>query len=80
MANHSLLLCFEDELAIARQVADAAGIELAVIERHHFPDGELKLRLPGAAAHALEQWQNGYRNFPFYPLELTDDPAKQEAA
>ena len=46
MANHSLLLCFEDELAIARQVADAAGIELAVIERHHFPDGELKLRLP----------------------------------
>jgi len=46
MTNHSLLLCFDDELAIARQVADAAGIELAVIERHHFPDGELKLRLP----------------------------------
>jgi citrate synthase len=40
----------------------------------------LLLRLPGAAAHALEQWQNGYRNFPFYPLELTDDPAQQEAA
>ena len=42
----------------------------------------LLLRLPGAAVHALEQWQNGYRNFPFYPVELTDDPAKpaQEAA
>ena len=29
---------------------------------------------------ALEQTDNGYRNFPFYPLELTDDPAQQEAA
>ena len=28
MAKHSLLLCFDDELAIARQLADAAGIEL----------------------------------------------------
>ncbi|SFM61394.1 citryl-CoA lyase [Rugamonas rubra] len=33
----------------------------------------LLLRLPGAAAHALEQQAGGFRQFPFYPLEL--DPA-----
>lgn len=33
----------------------------------------LLLRLPGAAAHALEQQQHGFKQFPFYKLEL--DPA-----
>jgi citrate synthase len=61
------------------------GVAAAVLHQLGFSpeQGEmlfLLLRLPGAAAHALEQWQNGYRNFPFYPLELTDDPAQQEAA
>jgi citrate synthase len=36
----------------------------------------LLLRLPGSAAHALEQWRYGFRRFPFYPLDLQDDPAK----
>lgn len=40
------LLCFDDELAPAQRIAQAADIELTVIERHRFPDGELKLRLP----------------------------------
>lgn len=30
----------------------------------------LMLRLPGAAAHALEQQGHGYKRFPFYPVEL----------
>ncbi len=38
----------------------------------------LLLRLPGAAAHALEQQRNGYKQFPFYPVELQDDPAARE--
>jgi citrate synthase len=33
----------------------------------------LLLRLPGAAAHALEQKSGGFKQFPFYKLEL--DPA-----
>ncbi len=37
----------------------------------------LLLRLPGAAAHALEQSQNGYRKFPFFQVELEDDPARE---
>lgn len=37
----------------------------------------LLLRLPGAAAHALEQKAGGFKQFPFYPLELDPscDPA-----
>jgi citrate synthase len=40
----------------------------------------LLLRLPGAAAHALEQGRNGFKRFPFYPVELQDDPANKEGA
>ncbi len=34
----------------------------------------LLLRLPGAAVHALEQWQRGFRQFPFFELDLQNDP------
>ncbi len=37
----------------------------------------LLLRLPGAAAHALEQRQYGHKKFPFFQLELEDDSAKE---
>ncbi|HEV7915060.1 MAG TPA: citryl-CoA lyase, partial [Albitalea sp.] len=39
----------------------------------------LLLRLPGAAVHALEQRVKGHKQFPFFAMELQDDPA-QEAA
>ncbi|MDP3441125.1 MAG: hypothetical protein Q8R95_16115, partial [Azonexus sp.] len=39
----------------------------------------LLLRLPGAAAHALEQEANGFKNFPFCAVDLTDDPDNKEA-
>ena len=34
----------------------------------------LLLRLPGAAAHALEQRGYGHKNFPFFRIELENDP------
>lgn len=34
----------------------------------------LLLRLPGAAAHALEQQAAGYKQFPFFEIALDDDP------
>jgi citrate synthase len=34
----------------------------------------LLLRLPGAAVHALEQKDFGYKNFPFFQIELENDP------
>lgn len=39
----------------------------------------LLLRLPGAAAHAVEQRQYGYKKFPFGSVELESDPAKEPA-
>ncbi|WP_395698854.1 ribose-phosphate diphosphokinase [Aquabacterium sp.] len=44
-----LLLAFDDEWALAQRLAVAlGGLPLQRIERHRFPDGELKLRLPAA--------------------------------
>lgn len=40
------LLYFDDERAFARRVAAAARIDSALVRRHRFPDGELKLTLP----------------------------------
>jgi citrate synthase len=39
----------------------------------------LLLRLPGAAAHALEQRSAGYKNFPFGSVELDNDEFKVPA-
>lgn len=38
----------------------------------------LLLRLPGAAVHALEQRDGGYKNFPFFQIELENDPGPAE--
>jgi citrate synthase len=49
-------------------VAAAALVDLGFSA----PQGEmlyLLLRLPGAAAHALEQSEHGFKRFPFYPVE-----------
>lgn len=46
MASPALLLHFDDELPSARRIATQAVLTLGLIERHRFPDGELKLRLP----------------------------------
>jgi citrate synthase len=53
-------------------VAAAAFTDLGMLPE----EGEmlfLLLRLPGAAAHALEQRATGHKRFPFYELELESD-------
>ncbi|SDK62010.1 ribose-phosphate diphosphokinase [Billgrantia gudaonensis] len=45
------LLHFSDEAAPARRLAEAAGLIARVVERHRFPDEELKLRMPFTAAN-----------------------------
>lgn len=42
----SLLLAFDDEAALAQRLAQATGSRLALVDRHRFPDGETRLRLP----------------------------------
>jgi ribose-phosphate pyrophosphokinase len=44
----SLLLAFDDEAALASALASALGWPLAIVDRHGFPDGETRLRLPPA--------------------------------
>jgi ribose-phosphate pyrophosphokinase len=41
-----VLLYFEDEQDSATRIGHAGQLDIAKIERHRFPDGEIKLRLP----------------------------------
>jgi len=43
-----MLLAFDDEAALAARLAAALGCPWAVVQRHRFPDGETRLRLPPA--------------------------------
>ena len=42
------VLYFDDEAEAACRFAETAGFSSAVVDRHRFPDGELKLRLPAS--------------------------------
>lgn len=42
----TMLLHFDDEAGLAGRIAAVAGLRCVPIERHRFPDGELRLRLP----------------------------------
>jgi ribose-phosphate pyrophosphokinase len=44
--SESVLLCFEDERENAARIAQLGKQDLLIIERHRFPDNELRLRLP----------------------------------
>lgn len=52
-----MLLCFEDEEAIAQRAAEAIDLPLARIQRHRFPDGELRLRLPDPLPPRVVIWR-----------------------
>lgn len=41
-----MLLAFADERELATRLAGELGCELAVVDEHRFPDGEIRLRLP----------------------------------
>jgi citrate synthase len=82
-------LCWLVEHAAELERAIGFPLEISGVAAAAFADlgfspaeGEmlyLLLRLPGAAAHALEQERNGFKRFPFYPVELEDDPAQKES-
>ena len=44
--SEQMLLAFEDEAPLAQALAQALEAPLAFVQRHGFPDGELRLRLP----------------------------------
>ena len=51
------LLCFDDEQVMALRAAQAMGLPLSVLERHRFPDGELRLRLPDPLPPRVVIWR-----------------------
>lgn len=57
----TLLLHFEDESEEAERFARAADIDAAVIERHRFPDDELRLRLPPSLPRRVVLYRSLHR-------------------
>ena len=57
----SQVLAFDDEQAPAGALARTLGVPLALIERHRFPDDELKLRLPAALHGSVVIWRSLHR-------------------
>lgn len=55
--DSGLLLAFPEDEAIARRAADAAGLGCALIARHRFPDGEIKLTLPARLPPQVVIWR-----------------------
>lgn len=51
------VLCFDDEAVLAGQAASALGMALAVVDRHRFPDGEMRLRLPAELPDRVVLWR-----------------------
>jgi citrate synthase len=72
------------EAVTGRPLAVAGVAAAALADLGFTPEqGEmlyLLLRLPGAAAHALEQRGIGPKQFPFFELDLLNDPAEPVAA
>lgn len=81
----ALLIHFEDEAQPARTLAQAAQLPHALIERHRFPDEELKLRLPVNAQGRLPDNLVIYRsldrpNHKLIELMLAAEQARQLGA
>jgi len=51
------LLHFPEDRAIAERAAQAAGLHSRAIERHRFPDGELRLKLPETLPARVVVWR-----------------------
>lgn len=62
-------------------LAQSGVVAAALVDLRLTPsEGEmltLLWRLPGAAVHALEQAERGFRQFPFFELALENDPAAE---
>jgi len=52
------LLCLPDEAPVATRAAASALMDCQVVEQHHFPDGEVRLRLPPALPPRAVLWRS----------------------
>ena len=76
-----LLLAFDDESHLAEPLAAALGVPLRWIERHRFPDGESRLRLPAALAPRVALLRGLHRpNDKFAELMIVAPAARELGA
>lgn len=55
--NPGLVLAFNDERIAAQALAEALDAPLALVQRHQFPDGESRLRLPPQLPASVLLWR-----------------------
>ncbi|MBF7054851.1 ribose-phosphate diphosphokinase [Halomonas sp. KAO] len=60
--HRAVLLHFADEAAAARRLAAASGLQALAVDRHRFPDDELKLTLPFTEKGAFPETLVIYRS------------------
>ena len=73
----SVLLHFDDEALPAARLAAACGCAIRAIERHRFPDGELRLRLPDGLPRVAVIFRGlAYPNEKLVELMLAADTAR----
>ena len=60
--RRAVLLHFADEAAAARRLAAASGLQALAVDRHRFPDDELKLTLPFTEKGAFPETLVIYRS------------------
>jgi ribose-phosphate pyrophosphokinase len=57
LSGSACLLHFAEDRDIATRAAEAAGAVTRLVERHRFPDGELRLRLPESLPGRVVVWR-----------------------
>lgn len=81
MASGALIVHFEDETAAAQRLANASRCPLRCVERHCFPDGELRLRLPEPLPRLVVIYRGlQYPNEKLVELMLAADTARAMGA
>jgi ribose-phosphate pyrophosphokinase len=79
--SRACLLCFDDEKTLAQVAANALGLPLAVVQRHRFPDGELRLQLPQSLPTRVVLWRGLHQpNEKLVELLLTAQTARSLGA
>lgn len=76
----AILYAFPDEREPAHRLADALGVELALVETHVFPDGEILPRVGAASARTIVYRSLDSPNTKLVELLLAADALKRQGA
>jgi ribose-phosphate pyrophosphokinase len=76
-----MFLCFDDYAGQARELAEALAMPCNLVDRHRFPDGEVKLTLPAALPeHVIVYRSLDHPDTKLVELLLTAGAAREQGA